>query len=278
MIDIGNYNVLKIHNIASIGAYLDAGTGNTDDNILLPNNQLPEDAKEDDELRVFIYRDSKDRLIATLEEPAGEVGQLAYLKVISTTNIGAFLDWGLEKDLFLPFREQRYKVQEGRSYLFGIYLDKTERICATTYISSYLEDDSPYSRGDKITGTVYMVDKSIGAFIAVDNKYAGLIPTNEYFHDIRNGEIVNARVIKVRDDGKLNLSPRELAYKQMDTDAEVLLEKIEANDGFLPLNDKSDPADIKRKLSMSKSAFKKAIGKLLKADKIEQSENGLHLK
>lgn len=278
MIEIGKFNNLKIHNIASIGAYLDAGTGDTDDNILLPNNQLPEDAKEDDELRVFVYRDSKDRIIATLTEPMAEVGQLAYLKVISTTGIGAFLEWGLEKDLFLPFREQRYKVQEGRSYLVAIYLDVSDRLCATTYIAKYFDEKSPYKKGDKVTGTVYSVDKEIGAFVAVDNKYFGLIKRNEYFNDIRNGDIVEVRVVNVKEDGKLDLSPRKLSYKEIDKDVELILKAIEDNNGFLSLHDKSDPKDIKRKLNISKSAFKKAVGNLLKANKIEKDENGLRLK
>lgn len=278
MVEIGKFHRLKVANIVSIGAYLDVGTDNPKDHILLPNNQLPENTKIGDLLDVFIYRDSKDRLIATRKKPLAQVGELAYLKVVQTTKIGAFLDWGLEKDLFLPFAEQKYKVQTGRSYLVYIYVDKSSRISATTDIEKYLKDDSPYKRGDRVKGTVYKIKKDIGAFVAVDNQYIGLIPKNEYFHDIRNGDEIEARIIKVREDGKLNLSPRKAAYKQMSTDAEIILGKIQEKGGFLPLHDKSAPEQIKYHLKMSKSAFKRAVGRLLKEKKVEQTEDGLKLK
>lgn len=278
MIEIGKIQKLRIDRIVSNGAYLDAGTDNPKDSILLPNNQLPEDVNVGDLLEVFIYRDSKDRIIATMKKPLGQVGELAYLKVVSTTRIGAFLDWGLEKDLFLPFSEQKYKVQVGRSYLVAIYVDKTDRLCATTDIYSYLMTDSPFKKGDRVEGTVYLVKSDVGALVAVDNKYRGLIPKNEYFHDIRNGDIVDVRIIRVKEDGKLDLSPRKIAYKQINTDAEIIIEKIKDGDGFLQLDDKSSPIDIKKQLNISKSAFKKAVGKLLKENKVEKTEEGLKIK
>lgn len=278
MIQIGRFQKLEIANIATMGAYLDGGTGNTNDNILLPNNQLPKDAKEGDVLDVFIYRDSKDRLIATMKQPYGQVGCLAYLKVVETTNIGAFLDWGLEKDLFLPFAEQKYKVQVGRSYLVGIYLDKSERISATTDVDPYLKTHGPYEKIDRVNGTVYRVDEEMGAFVAIDNRYKGLIHKSEYFQEIKNGDQVNCRIIKIREDGKLDLSTRKIAHKQMYDDAEIILNEIEKGEGFLPLNDKSSPGTIKYKLNMSKSAFKRGVGKLLKENIIEQTEDGIKLK
>jgi predicted RNA-binding protein (virulence factor B family) len=279
MVEIGRFNTLKVVNATAIGVYLDAGTDDQKDNILLPNNQLPEDeVREGDELEVFIYRDSKDRLIATRKKPLAQVGDMAYLRVVETSEIGAFLDWGLEKDLFLPFGEQKYKVQEGRSYLVRLYIDKSGRISSTTDIEKYLTTDSPYKNGDQVTGTVYQVKKEMGAFIAVDNQYVGLIPKNEYFHDLRNGDVVEARVVEAREDGKLTLSPRKAAYKQMNTDAEILLEMLEKKNGFIPLNDNSSPEQIKYHLNMSKAAFKRAIGALLKQGKVEQTEDGLRLK
>ncbi|QEK12864.1 S1 RNA-binding domain-containing protein [Crassaminicella thermophila] len=278
MIEVGKFNKLKVANIVQIGAYLDAMTDNPNDNILLPNNQLPDNIKVGDILDVFIYRDSKDRLIATRKKPFAQVGELAYLKVVQTTKIGAFLDWGLEKDLFLPFGEQKYKVQSGRSYLVYIYVDKSNRLSATTDVEKYLKTDSPYKQGDRVKGTVYKIKKDIGAFVAVDNKYIGLIPKNEYFHDIRNGDEIEVRITKVREDGKLNLSTRKAAYKQMATDADIILEKIKEEGGFLKLHDKSAPEQIKYHLKMSKSAFKRAVGRLLKENKVEQTEDGLKLK
>jgi len=275
MIDIGKYHNLRIANFTSFGAYLDAGTGSRHDNILLPIKQIPEGAKEGDELEVFIYRDSEERLIATTRKPLAKLGDLAYLKVNAKTKIGAFLDWGLERGLFLPFREQKYPTQVGKSYLVKVYLDKSQRLSATTEIYEYLTADTPYQKNDKVIGTVYSVNPEIGAFVAVDNKYMGLIPLNEYFSELREGDQVEARVIRVREDGKLDLSPRELSHIQMESDTVKVLQAIKDHDGFLALNDKSSPLEIQSRLSMSKAAFKRAVGKLLKENKVVQVEDGL---
>ncbi len=279
MIEIGTFQKLPVANIVSIGAYLNADTGNPADNILLPRNQLPDNVQAGDILNVFIYRDSEDRLIATRKKPLAQVGELAYLKVVENTNIGAFLNWGLEKDLFLPFSEQKFRVQAGKCYLVAVYLDKKARLCATTDIEKYLRTDSPYKKNDMVTGTAYMVKREFGALVAVDNQYAGFIQENEYFHPIRIGDqLRNLRVIRVREDGRLDLSPRQLAHEQMKDDAEMILEVMKANDGVLPLHDKSHPGAIKRQLHISKKAFKRALGQLLKAGKVEQTEWGLRLK
>lgn len=278
MIKVGRLQTLKIANTAPHGVYLDGGTGSTKDNVLLPKKEVPQEAAVGDELEVFIYRDSEDRLIATTRIPRAQEGELAYLKVVQTTDIGAFLDWGLEKDLFLPFGEQRYKVQAGRSYLVAVYVDKSGRLSATTDIDRYLENHGPYEAKQKVKGTVYRISSELGAFVAVDNKYRGLIHRSEYFHDIRNGDQVEARVVKVREDGKLDLSARDEAYKQMHTDADKILEELNKNDGFIPMNDNSDPSAIKYRLNMSKAAFKRAVGRLLKENKVEQTEKGLKLK
>ena len=275
MIEIGKFQNLKITNFTSFGAYLDAGTGVRHDNILLPIKQLPEGAKEGDELEVFIYRDSEERLIATTRKPLAQLGELAYLKVNAKTKIGAFLDWGLERGLFLPFKEQKYPIQMGKSYLVKVYLDKSQRLCATTEIYEYLTAEAPYQKNDKVIGTVYSVNPDIGAFVAVDNKYMGLIPLNEYFSDLREGDQVEARVIRVREDGKLDLSPRELSYIQMDNDTVKILEGIRNHEGFLSLTDKSSPVEIQSRLHMSKAAFKRALGKLLKENRVIQTTEGL---
>ena len=216
-------------------------------------------------------------MIATIREPLAKVGDLAYLKVTARTKIGAFLDIGLERGLFLPFSEQKFPLEIDRSYLVYVYLDKSGRLSCTTDIYEHLTFDSPYQKSDKITGTVYLVKPEIGAFVAVDNKYLGLIPNSEYFSDLKLGDTVEARVIRVREDGKLDLSPRELSFKQMDTDAETLLKAMQDNQGYLPLDEKASPEDIEHKFQMSKAAFKRAIGGLLKTDKIIKTETGFKL-
>lgn len=275
MIEIGKFQTLKISNFTSFGAYLDAGTGVRHDNILLPIKQLPEGAKEGDELEVFIYRDSEERLIATTRKPLAQLGDLAYLKVNAKTKIGAFLDLGLERGLFLPFKEQKYPIQVGKNYLVKVYLDKSQRLSATTQIYEYLSAEAPYLKNDKVVGTVYSVNSEIGAFVAVDNRYLGLIPVNEYFTELQEGDVVEARVIRVRDDGKLDLSPRDLSYRQIDSDTEKILQGIKNHEGFLALHDKSSPLEIQSRLNMSKAAFKRALGKLLKENKVIQTEDGL---
>ncbi|KJR46611.1 S1 RNA binding domain [Desulfosporosinus sp. I2] len=275
MIEIGKFQTLKISNFTSFGAYLDADTGVRHDNILLPIKQLPEGAKEGDELEVFIYRDSEERLIATTRKPLAQLGDLAYLKVNAKTKIGAFLDLGLERGLFLPFKEQKYPIQVGKSYLVKVYLDKSQRLSATTQIYEYLSAEAPYLKNDKVVGTVYSVNPEIGAFVAVDNRYLGLIPVNEYFTELIEGDQVEARVIRVRDDGKLDLSPRDLSYLQIDSDTEKILQGIKNHEGFLALHDKSSPLEIQSRLNMSKAAFKRALGKLLKEKKVIQTEDGL---
>lgn len=278
MIEMGKIQTLEVGNITKIGAYLEAGTGDPKDNILLPNNQLSEEIKEGDKLEVFVYRDSEDRIIATRKKPLVQAGELANLQVKETTRIGAFLDMGLEKDLLLPFKEQKFQVRAGNKYLVGVYIDKSDRLTATTYVGKFLRTDSPYKKNDMVKGTVYSVNPEIGALIAVDNKYRGLVPSSLYFEKIEVGQEIEARVVRVREDGKLDLSTREVAYKQMDNDAEMILKKIELYGGLLPLNDKSDPEQIKDRLKISKAAFKRAVGRLLKEEKIIQTEKGLKLK
>ena len=275
MVEIGKVQTLKIANFTSFGAYLDAGTGVRHDNILLPIKQVPEDSKEGDELEVFIYRDSEERLIATRKKTLAQLGELDYLRVTAKTQIGAFLDIGLERDLFLPFHEQKFPIKVGKSYLVKVYLDKSQRLSATTEIYEYLSAESTYQKNDKVVGTVYSMNPEMGAFIAVDNKFMGLIPVNESFSELHEGDQVEARVIRVREDGKLDLSPRDLSYIQMDQDTLKILQGIKDYEGFLALNDKSSPLEIKSRLQMSKAAFKRAVGKLLKENKVVQTEGGL---
>ena len=222
-----------------------------------------------------MYRDSKDRLISTTREPKIQVGEFAALKVADVTKVGAFLDWGLEKDLLLPYNEQTVKVQKGRDYLVNLYADKSDRLCATMKIYQLLKVDAPYKMGDWIEGYVYQINPEIGAFVAIDNLYHGLILIKDANSDIHCGEKIHARVSEIRNDGKLVLSPNKKAYKEIPKDAIVILTKLNESQGFLPYNDKTDAFVIKKEFNMSKSSFKRAVGKLLKEKKIRITERGI---
>ena len=271
--ELGKRQVLTIVKEKEIGVYL--GEEGSERTVLLPKKEVPAGAKPGDALDVFLYKDSEDRLIATTAQTEFEVGGLAVLTVSQVTEIGAFLRWALVKDLFLPFKEQRGKLKEGQQVLVALYVDKSGRLCATMKIYGYLSSDSPYPRNDKVTGTVYQVKDEVGALVAVDNRYYGLIPEQELYSSLRPGDSVEARVLQVRPDGKLDLSNREKAYVQMDQDAERVWQAVLEYDGKLPLHDKSDPEEIKKELQMSKNAFKRAAGRLLKAGRVRITEDGI---
>lgn len=271
--ELGKRQVLTIVKEKEIGVYL--GEEGSERIVLLPKKEVPVGAKLGDALDVFLYKDSEDRLIATTAQTEFEVGGLAVLTVSQVTEIGAFLRWALIKDLFLPFKEQRGKLKPGQQVLVALYVDKSGRLCATMKIYGYLSSNSPYQRNDKVTGTVYQVKDEVGALVAVDNRYYGLIPEQELYSSLRPGDSVEARVLQVRPDGKLDLSNREKAYLQMDQDAERVWQAVLEYDGKLPLHDKSDPEEIKKELQMSKNAFKRAVGRLLKAGRIRITEEGI---
>lgn len=271
MIELGKRQVLKVVRIKEFGVYLGEHEGD-EAAVLLPKKQVPEGTKQGDELEVFIYKDSEDRLIATTGVPKLQVGEVAVLKVKEVGKIGAFLDMGLEKDLLLPFKEQNHKVRQGEDCLVALYIDKSKRLAATMRVYSYMSNESPYEKDDKVTGTVYELNENLGAFVAVDNRYYGLVPKKELYGDIHEGDVITARVMKVRDDGKLDLSPREKAYVQMDADSELVMKVLDEFEGVLPFTDKTNPDTIKREFNMSKNAFKRAVGHLLKEGKIRITE------
>ena len=243
--------------------------------VLLPAKYVPEIAKPGDAIEVFIYKDSKDRLIATTLQPKLVMGQVAKLRVAQTSKFGAFLDWGLEKDLFLPFKQQKKRVSEGDEVLVSLYIDKSIRLCATMNVYHDLRKDSPYKKEDRVTGTVYEISPNFGAFVAVDDLYSGLIAKKELFGEIQIGEQVTARVVQVKEDGKLDLSIREKAYLQISADAEAIADLIDRFGGALPFNDKANPEVIRRETGMSKNEFKRAVGNLLKSGRIEITERGI---
>ena len=271
MIELGKTQELEIVRTKEFGVYLSEKAGD-EAAVLLPKKQVPAGAKIGDKMTVFIYKDSSDRLIATTGTPKLELGQCAVLEVKDVAKIGAFLDMGLEKDLLLPFKEQNHKVRQGENCLVALYVDKSQRLAATMNVYSYMSAESPYKKDDKVQGTIYEINENLGAFVAVDNRYYGLIPKKELYGDFHLGDVIEARVVKVRDDGKLDLSPRQKAYMQMDEDAELVLKVIDEFDGVLPFNDKARPETILREFHMSKNAFKRAVGHLLKEGKIRITE------
>lgn len=275
---LGVRQTLTVVKKVEFGVYLAKDIDEIEDRVLLPIKQVPAGTRVGDELEVFLYRDSKDRMIATITVPKLVMGQVARLRVAEVGKIGAFLDWGLEKDLLLPFREQTGKVSADDQCLVTLYLDKSNRLCATMKIYEYLRKDSPYQKEDLVQGTVYQISDNFGAFVAVDDQYSALIPKKECYGNIRVGEIVNARVTDVKADGKLDLSIRDKAYMLIEKDAKKVLEVIDSFGGALPFNDKANPEVIKREMQMSKNEFKRAVGKLLKEGRIEITERGIHKK
>ncbi len=271
MIELGKRQVLEVVRIKNFGVYLGEKSGD-EEAVLLPKKQVPEGTGIGDKLEVFIYKDSEDRLIATTGVPRLQVGEVGVLTVKEVGKIGAFLDLGLEKDILLPFKEQSHKVRQGEQCLVGLYVDKSARLAATMRVYSFMDNHSPYQKEDKVTGTVYEINENLGAFVAVDNRYYGLIPKKELFGDIHEGDVIEARVVKVRDDGKLDLSPREKAYLQMSTDARMVMKALEEHNGVFPFTDKASPELIREKFHLSKNAFKRAVGHLLKEGKIKITE------
>ena len=279
MIELGRMQKLEVKRITSVGVFLNVeNSKRADADVLLPKKEVPENTEIGDTIEVFIYRDFQDRLIATVRRPKVVLGEIGLLKVVDITKIGAFLDWGLEKDLFLPFKEQSMKLEKGREYLIALYIDKSDRLCGTMKIKDFLESDAPYKEGDWVKGTIYSINEEFGAFVAVDNKYEGLIPKKELLGVYVPGEEVDLRITHINPDGKLDLSLRDKFYIEIEDDAELILNKIGGKGGVLMLNDNSSPKAIKKELNMSKSAFKRAIGKLLKEGKIEFIEGGIKLR
>ncbi len=272
---LGEIQKLIIVKKVDFGVYL-AEEENAGQKVLLPAKQVPKQTEVGDALEVFLYKDSKDRLIATTNTPGLTLGKVAVLRVAEVGRLGAFLDWGLEKDLFLPYKEMTTQVQEGEAYPVALYIDKSERLCATMKVYHYLQLDSPYKKDDRVTGIVYEVSRNFGAFVAVDGRYSGLISKKELTSQLQAGQTVNARVTAVKEDGKLDLSLHEKAYLQMDVDAAAIMKKLEEQGGALPYTDKTvEPERIREDFGMSKAAFKRAIGRLLKENKIVITKTGI---
>ncbi len=279
MFQLGRKQKLIVVKTVEFGVYLgEDQNASMDERVLLPKKQVPENCNIGDTIEVFLYKDSKDRLIATTNIPKLMVGEVGFLTVSQVTKIGAFLDWGLEKDILLPYKEQTRKVKEGEEILVALYIDKSSRLAATMNVYEYLRKDSNYQKDDMVTGMIYQTSDNFGVFVAVDNIYSALIPKKEVVGELRIGDTVHARVTGVKPDGKLDLSVREKAYLQIEKDAARILQIMDSFDGVLPFTDRANPEVIKRETQMSKNEFKRAVGNLLKNGRIEIKENCIRLR
>lgn len=279
MIKIGDFNKLKVKRKADFGYFLDGKTNQTKDDILLHNRLLGKNSIEvGEEVEAFIFKDSEDRLSATLIPPKAKVGEISMLKVVAHTKIGSFIDIGLPKDILVPFKARTYDLEKGERYPFYIYVDKSERLAATTDIDSYLTTDHEYNVGDTVNGVVYGFQTNNSAVVVVDNKYAGVILHNEYFTELKPGQELTLKVIKIYEDGKLGLSPRQGRKEELDTLESSIISYLEGNDGFMRFNDKSTPEEIATVFSSSKKNFKRALGVLMKKGIITQDSKGTYIK
>lgn len=274
-VKLGEYQKLTVTKKVEFGIYL-AEQADDELRVLLPEKQVPEGTNVGDEVEVFLYKDSKDRLIATTNKPALTLGGIAVLRVLEVGKIGAFLDWGLEKDLFLPYKEMTAKVETEDEILVTLYIDKSRRLCASMKkLYDLLRTDSPYQMGDEVNGRVYEFSGNFGTFVAVDDCYSAMIPAHEDCSKLKIGDVIEAKVSGVKPDGKLDITLRDKAYIQIDEDAEKVMSVIEEFAGALPFTDKSSPEVIKRETGLSKNAFKRAVGRLYKEHRIEITEKSI---
>ena len=278
MYNLGEFQKLFIKRFKNNGAYIGLKEiKNEKLDILLPKKEVLETDKIGDEIEVFVYKDNQARFVATRKIPKISLGKLETLEVMDISKIGAFLDWGLEKELFLPFKEQSMKLEKGRKYLVALYIDKSERLCATMKIRDYLTSDSPYKEGEWVEGIIYSIHKDYGAFVAVDKKYDAMIENKDIVGVLEIGEPINFRISKVKKDGRLNLVLKNLSHIEINDNADILFNIIKDRGGFLDLNDKSDPDKIKDICGMSKSSCKNAVGRLLKNEKVKFEGTGIKL-
>lgn len=275
MILNGEYNTLTVLRETSVGFYLGDNDGN---DVLLPNKYIPKDLKIDDEIEVFIYQDSEDRIIATTLKPALIRDQFASLRVKDVNKVGAFLEWGLEKDLLVPYREQKSEMITGYWYVIYMYLDiATGRLAASTKLDQFFENDDIQVEEDDEVDLLVIEKTDLGYKVVIDNMYLGLVYDNEVFKELKQGLQIKGYIKKIREDEKIDVSLQKQGYDNVEPNAQLILEQLKSSDGFLPFNDKSSPDDIKDEFEMSKKTFKKAIGGLYKQKLIEIKEEGIFL-
>ena len=278
---LGTYSYMKVSRVTEHGAYLVLESDAViDDEVLLPGSDYDRDPKVGDRIKVFIYKDSEDRSVATVHTPFIELGKVAMLEVADVTSIGAFLNMGLTKEVLLPFKEQTRRVRPGERVPVALYIDKSERLAVTMHIYEYLDKDMDgrFQPNDHVKGLVYEIIDNFGAYVLVDEKYSAMIPKSELNGIIKVGDEISARVRVVTDDGKLTLTLYEKKKVQMKDDADRVYAKLEAAGGELPFSDKTSPEIIKREFGMSKASFKRAIGRLKKLGRIDIEETSIKLK
>lgn len=274
-IKLGKYNQLEVVKEVDFGVYLN---GDEDGEILLPKRYVPEGTKPGDILNVFIYLDMEERLVATTLQPYVQVGEFACLQVAWVNQFGAFLDWGLMKDLFVPFREQKMKMQKGKRYVVHVHLDEESyRIVASAKVEHSLSTEKPeYQPGQEVNVMVWQ-RTDLGYKVIVENQFSGMLFHNEVFQPLEAGMHLSAFVKQVRPDGKIDLELQKAGARKVDDFSEVLLQYIKDNDGFTPLNDKTDAEVIYQTFGVSKKTFKKAVGDLYKKRLVVLEEGGIRL-
>jgi predicted RNA-binding protein (virulence factor B family) len=275
MLHLGIKNTLRILRGTSVGMFL----GDDEDNdVLLPKKYVPETAMVGDDIEVFIYKDSEDRIIATTLEPKIQLNQFACLQVMAVTQIGAFLDWGLEKDLFVPFREQNKKMEEGKWYAVFLYLDtETDRLVASCKVNRYFEKENIDLQIGQEVDLLIFEETDMGLNAVINNQYKGLIYENEIFQRIKVGTRTKGYIKNIREDNRIDLSLQKQGYENIEPNAERILAKLKANNGFLDITDKSDANYVMYQLEMSKKTFKKAIGALYRQRIVRLEEDGIYL-
>jgi len=275
MASIGTLNTLRVMRILDFGAYLD---GDNLGDILLPIKDVPENCNPEDVLEVFIYMDSEDRIIATTQNPRAMVGDIAMLEVVATSKVGAFLDWGLLKDLLVPFSEQGQTMEVGKFYLVYVYLDeKTDRLAASAKLDNFLDKTPKQYAEEQEVELIISYKSDLGQKAVVNGLHSGMLYTNEIYQDLKPGQKITGYIKKIRSDGKLDLILQKPGFETVDQFSDKLLKELENADGFLALNDKSDPEEIRIRFAVSKKVFKKAIGSLYKQKKILLENGGIRL-
>ncbi|MCR4943875.1 MAG: DNA-binding protein [Clostridium sp.] len=275
MIFIGEYNNLKVDRKVDFGFYL---VDDRNNDVLLPNNLLEgKEVKEGDTIEVFVYRDSKDRPIATLKKPLITVGEVAYLEIVGQSSFGAFADMGLDRDIFIPLKEQKFKLLVGKKYLLYAYVDKTGRLAATTYVDHYIDIGEGFEVGEEVEAITYGKGGEKTIRVAIDGKYQAIILGNEHYNDIYPGDKFKARIKKIYDDGVIGITTRKKRLEARDVIKEEILEYLNTHDGFMPFNDKTPSELIKETFGTSKNYFKMTLGGLMKEGKIRQDSEGTYL-
>lgn len=278
MLPLGTYQTLNVARITPHGYILQDTSGNFDEEVLLPNKLAFRDLQEGDNVRVFLFKDGDERLTATMQDPDVTLNSIGFLKVKDVNNNGAFLDWGLDKDLFVPYREQIGNMREGESHLVYMYLDEeTNRLAATTKIERFLDNEEiTVEEGDKVDLWIWN-QTDLGYNVIINEKHEGLIYENEFYKDVNYGNKTTGFIKKIRDDKKIDVTLRPIGYQKVEPNAEHILQCLRQSGGYLDLHDKSDPKEIHNRLEMSKKTFKKAIGRLYKEEIIRIEDDGIYL-